>query len=167
MSAGAVPSPPPAPALVFDALFAYQRTAQVAKQNPEARIVALDWPAVLQVARANAVRAGVGDRDELLPGSAFNAPFGGRYDIVLLTNFLHHFTAPTCVELLRKVHAALNPGGRDAALECVPNEDRVSPPMAAAFSLTMLASTEGGDAYTYRELDAMFCEAGFVRTHRP
>jgi hypothetical protein len=30
--------------------------------------------------------------------------------------------------------------------------------------MTMLAATEGGDAYTYRELDQMFLEAGFART---
>ena len=46
-------------------------------------------------------------------------------------------------------------------LEFVPNEDRVSPPMAASFSLTMLASTVSGDAYTFGELDAMYREAGF------
>ncbi len=49
-------------------------------------------------------------------------------------------------------------------LEFVPNEDRVSPPMAASFSLTMLASTPSGDAYTFRELEAMYREAGFGGT---
>jgi len=39
------------------------------------------------------------------------------YDIVLLTNFLHHFDIPTCTELLRKVRASLNPGGRCVTLE--------------------------------------------------
>ncbi|MGO4885967.1 MAG: hypothetical protein ACLP59_34865 [Bryobacteraceae bacterium] len=57
----------------------------------------------------------------------------------------------TCIALLKKVHAALKPGGRAATLEFVPNEDRVSPPMAAAFSLSMLASTPAGDAYTLRD----------------
>ena len=33
--------------------------------------------------------------------------------------------------------------------------------MAASFSLMMLGSTEGGDAYTFKELDAMFRDAGF------
>jgi hypothetical protein len=80
---------------------------------------------------------------------------------VLLTNFLHHFDPPTCVGLLKKVRAALRPGGRVAALEFVPNEDRVSPPMAAAFSLIMLATTASGDAYTLKELTAMYHEAGF------
>jgi SAM-dependent methyltransferase len=135
----------------------------VAKQNPEARIVALDWAPVLEVAATNAAKAGVADRFERLPGSAFDVDFGGPYDIVLLTNFLHHFDPPTCTNLLRKVHAALKPGGRAAALEFVPNEDRVSPPMAAGFSLTMLASTASGDAYTFRELEQMYRDAGFAR----
>jgi len=136
---------------------------EIAKQNAQAQITALDWPAVLEVARANAARAGVADRVTLLPGNAFDVDYGGPYDIVLLTNFLHHFDRATCVLLLRKVHAALKPGGRVAALEFVPNEDRVSPPMAAAFSLTMLISTRSGDAYTFRELESMYREAGFAR----
>ena len=136
---------------------------EIAKQNPEARIVALDWPAVLEVARGNARKVGVEARYETLPGSAFDVEYGGPYDIVLLTNFLHHFDPPTCVQLLRKVRAALKPGGSAATLEFVPNEDRVSPPIPAGFSLTMLASTPSGDAYTFRELESMYREAGFVK----
>ena len=136
---------------------------EVAKQHPQARIVAVDWAPVLEVARGNAQRAGVESRYETLPGSAFEVNFGGPYDIVLLTNFLHHFDAPTNVGLLRKVHASLKPGGRAATLEFVPNEDRVSPPTPAAFSLVMLATTASGDAYTFRELEAMYREAGFGR----
>jgi SAM-dependent methyltransferase len=133
----------------------------VAQQNPEARVVAVDWTSVLEVARANAQKAGVADRFEARPGDAFTVEYGGPHDIALLTNFLHHFDPPTCVSLLKKVHKALKPGGRVAALEFVPNEDRVSPPMSASFSLTMLATTTSGDAYTLKELTAMYAEAGF------
>ncbi|MGB6743935.1 MAG: class I SAM-dependent methyltransferase [Terracidiphilus sp.] len=135
---------------------------EVAKHNPQARITGLDWAPVLQVALKNARKAGVDDRYEMLPGSAFDVEFGGHYDAVLLTNFLHHFDKPTCVALLKKVRAALKPGGRAATLEFVPNEDRVSPPMSAAFSMTMLASTAAGDAYPLSELTAMYHEGGFT-----
>lgn len=134
---------------------------EIARLNPQARITALDWTAVLEVARSNAAKAGVESRYSLLPGSAFEVAYGGPYDIVLLTNFLHHFDAATCVGLLKKVRASLKPGGRAAALEFVPNEDRVSPPFAASFSLVMLLNTPAGDAYTFRELEAMYREAGF------
>jgi len=136
---------------------------EVARQAPGAGVVAQDWAPVLEVAKSNARKAGVADRYETLPGSAFDVHFGGPYDIVLLTNFLHHFDIPTCVSLLKKVRAALKPGGKVAALEFVPNEDRVSPPMAAAFALTMLAHTAAGDAYTFRQLESMYHESGFDR----
>jgi precorrin-6B methylase 2 len=136
----------------------------VAQHLPEARITALDWPNVLEVAEENARRAGIHERYELLPGSAFEVDFGGDYDLILLTNFLHHFDPQTCEQLLRKVHAALAPDGRAVTLEFVPNEDRVSPPGPAMFSLVMLGSTPRGDAYTFSELERMFAGAGFKRS---
>ena len=120
---------------------------------------------MLEVAKANAQKAGVAARYHTLPGSAFDVNYGGPYDIVLLTNFLHHFDPPTCVALLKKVRAALKPGGKAAALEFVPNEDKVSPPMQAGFALTMLATTPSGDAYTFRELESMYRQAGFGDVH--
>lgn len=133
----------------------------VAMQYPKAEIYAVDWQNVLTVATENAERFGVANRHHLIPGSAFEADFGGDYDVVLVTNFLHHFDEPTNVDFLRKVHAALKPGGRAFTLEFVPNDDRVSPPSEALFSVVMLAATPAGDAYTFRELDAMFKAAGF------
>lgn len=134
---------------------------EIAKQNPQAHVTGLDWAPVLRVALDNAKKAGVGDRYDMLPGSAFEVTFAGPYDAVLLTNFLHHFDVPTNVSLLKKVRAALKPGGKAATLEFVPNADRVSPPMPAAFALTMLTTTEAGDAYTFDELASMYKEAGF------
>lgn len=135
---------------------------EIAKQNPQAHVTGLDWAPVLRVALENARKAGVQDRYNMLPGSAFEVDFAGPYDAVLLTNFLHHFDKPTCVTLLKKVRAALKPGGRAATLEFVPNEDRVSPPAPASFSLTMLTSTASGDAYTLSELSKMYTDAGFT-----
>jgi hypothetical protein len=132
-----------------------------ALHNPEAEVVGLDWPGVLEVAKEHAQRAGVAGRYQTIEGDAFGAEFGEGYDVVLLTNFLHHFDPPTCETLLRKVRAALKEGGAALTLEFVPNEDRVTPPLSAAFSLTMLAGTNGGDAYTFPELERMFANAGF------
>lgn len=129
----------------------------------QAEIVAQDWPNVLQVAEANAQSAGVSDRYRLLPGDAFAVEFGSGYDAVLLTNFLHHFDEQTCVNLLRKISACLNPEGRLMTLEFVPNEDRVSPPIPAMFSMMMLGATQAGDAYTMKQYERMLGQAGFTR----
>jgi ubiquinone/menaquinone biosynthesis C-methylase UbiE len=137
---------------------------EFAKNNPQASVVALDWASVLEVAKENAQAAGVSDRYSTIAGSAFDVAYGSGYDLVLLTNFLHHFDKPTNETLLRKVYAALAPGGRAVTLEFVPNDDRISPPESASFSMMMLGSTESGDAYTFRELEQMFMNAGFARS---
>jgi 2-polyprenyl-3-methyl-5-hydroxy-6-metoxy-1,4-benzoquinol methylase len=134
------------------------------EQNPRSEVYAVDWHNVLQIARENAAAAGVASRYHLMPGSAFEVLFDDDYDLVLFTNFFHHFDPPTCEALMRKAHAALKPAGRAVTLEFVPNEDRVTPPAEAAFAMTMLASTPSGDAYTFSEFDRMFRNAGFARS---
>jgi ubiquinone/menaquinone biosynthesis C-methylase UbiE len=135
-----------------------------ASRNKQVEVTALDWKNVLEVAKENAQNAGVSERYNTIEGSAFDVEFGTGYDLVLLTNFLHHFDPPTCEALLRKVRAALADGGRAVTLEFVPNEDRITPPDAAAFSVMMLTTTPSGDAYTFSELERMFASAGFSRS---
>ena len=139
----------------------------IAQQYSRAEIVAVDWKAVLGVAEENARAAQVHDRYRTIAGDAFSVDVGTGYDVALVTNFLHHFDQPTCTRFLRKMHAALKPGGRVVVLEFVPNPDRVSPPVPARFSLTMLAGTPAGDAYTLPELTRQIEDAGFsgVSTH--
>lgn len=136
----------------------------VARQNPLAQVWLVDWPNVLQVAEENAEKAGLRDRVHLIPGSALEVNFGDGYDVALLPNFIHHFDPSTAEKVLRKVHAALKPGGRVVILQFVPNEDRVSPPRPAAFSLVLLVTTPSGDAYTFSELDKMLRNVGFSST---
>ena len=100
----------------------------------------------------------------MLPGSAFDVDWGGPYDLVLLTNFLHHFDLPTCAQLASKAYAALGPCGRALTLDFIPEPDRVTPPSTATFALVMLATTARGDAYTFAEYEAMFAQAGFLRS---
>ena len=135
-----------------------------ATKNQQVEVTALDWAAVVEVAKENAAKAGVSDRYSTIPGSAFDVDLGTGYDLVLLTNFLHHFDPPTCEALLRKVHAALADGGRAITLEFVPNDDRVTPPESAGFSMMMLASTPSGDAYTFAEIERMCANAGFSKS---
>jgi 2-polyprenyl-3-methyl-5-hydroxy-6-metoxy-1,4-benzoquinol methylase len=138
----------------------------LAQKYSNVEVSALDWAKVLDVAKENARKSGVAERYRTLPGSAFEVDPGKNYDAVLLTNFLHHFDVPTCEKLLRKFHAALNKGGKVAILEFVPNPDRITPPMAASFSLIMLASTPSGDAYTFAEFESMLKNSGFSAVTR-
>jgi ubiquinone/menaquinone biosynthesis C-methylase UbiE len=132
-----------------------------ARKNPKAKLVALDWAPVLKVAAENARSAGIADRFSTIAGDAFKADLGSDYDVVLVPNFLHHFNVADCVRFMKRVNAALRPGGKTAIVEFVPNPDRVSPPAAAGFSLVMLATTPEGDAYTFAELSDILTQSGF------
>jgi SAM-dependent methyltransferase len=136
----------------------------VARRHPAAEVVANDWPNVLRVAEENAAAAGVRDRYRLLPGDALEVEFGTDFDRVLIPNLLHHFDPPTCVRLMRKVHAGLALDGLAITVEFVPDEDRVTPPIPATFSLMMLGATAAGDAYTAADYERMFRTAGFRRS---
>jgi precorrin-6B methylase 2 len=135
----------------------------VARNNPEARITALDWDPVLQVASENAARAGIQERYTLLPGDALRIEYDGPYELVLATNFFHHFDPDTCRSVMRKIAESLAKNGVVITLEFIPNEDRVSPPEAATFSLMMLGTTPAGDAYTFTEYQAMWNAAGLTK----
>ncbi len=133
----------------------------VAKKNPRAHLVALDWEAVLEVTTENANAAGLADRFSTIVGDAFTVDLGRDYDAVLVPNFLHHFNVEECTRFLKRVHAALRLNGKVVIVEFVPNEDRITPPPAASFSLVMLGTTPEGDAYTFAEYQQMLKEAGF------
>jgi ubiquinone/menaquinone biosynthesis C-methylase UbiE len=134
----------------------------LAARYANVRITAVDWPNVLEVARENAVAAGVAGQIEYRPGDAFAIDFGREFDIALIVNFLHHFDAPTCTALIRRVGAALHADGCIVAVDFVPDEDRTSPPAAAMFALQMLRQTPDGDAYTAGDYRSMFNAAGFT-----
>jgi 2-polyprenyl-3-methyl-5-hydroxy-6-metoxy-1,4-benzoquinol methylase/predicted transcriptional regulator len=136
----------------------------IAKLNPDARISALDWPNVLTVAQENAIAAGIEKRFSTLPGNALELPLREEaYDLVLIPNFLHHLDAETIERFLSKVHRTLKPGGTVAILEFIPNEDRISPPVAVMFSVMMLGITPAGDAYTFSDYDRILRGVGFSK----
>src|SRR6476620_7047084 len=134
----------------------------LALRNPKVEVTAVDWASVLEVAKENAASQGGSDRIHLKPGDAFKIDFGEGFDVALVTNFLHHFDQPTNISFLSKVRRSMKKGGRVVILEMVPNNDRISPPVAARFSLTMLGGTLAGDAYTLDELRDQLEKAGFA-----
>lgn len=133
----------------------------IARRNPKARIVALDFPAVLTVAKENATRSGVAERYSLVPGNALEVDWGTGFGAVLIPNLLHSLDPATDELILKKASGALASKGRVIIVEFAPNEDRVSPRLPALFALMMLANNTGGDAYTVSEHRAMLKSAGF------
>ncbi len=136
----------------------------VAERGENVEVAGLDWAPVLEVAVENARASRIGGRYRTIAGSAFEVDLGDGYDLVLATNFLQLHGRADCERLLRRIHAAMLPGGRVLTLGFIPDESRVSPSTQAMFAMTMLGSTPEGDAYPFSVYEGMFANAGFARS---
>lgn len=143
----------------------------VAQHVPAAEVTILDAAPVLEVAREHAGQAGVAARyhtlaGSVLPGSAGELKLDSGWNLVLITGFLHMFGPATVEAVLVKARPSLAPGGAVIVVDFLPNDDRISPPMQAAFSLRMLLATTEGRAYTEAEFRNLFAKAGFPHVDR-
>ncbi len=140
-----------------------QNGIALARRLPDAKVTAIDWASVLEIARENADAAGLGERWNGLPGSALETAFGGPYDVALIVRFLHLLGPDDREALLCRVHAALSPGGRVVALQIMLNDDHISPPFAAMMNFNVLATTASGQIPTVGELETPLRRSGFQR----
>jgi C-methyltransferase len=141
----------------------------LAQQHPHARVCSVDGPKVLEIAQKHAARLGVADRVQTLPGDMFALPLGGPYDLVLVTNVLHHYAEDQAVELLRRAAAVTVPGGRIALVGITLEEGPVRANAEAhLFSLLMLVWTTQGEAHSSAAYERMLTAAGYtgMRLHR-
>ena len=119
----------------------------VASRLPGSRLTCLDWPAVLAVTRENAARAGLADRVEYRSGTCTTEP-GGPYDVIVISNVLHHFAEARAGALLTRLAGLLRPGGRLVVVVGFTVDEDVPPvadPRPHLFSLHMLTLTPEGE----------------------
>jgi precorrin-6B methylase 2 len=132
-----------------------------ARAYPGADIALFDTPGTLRVTRKILREKGADVRIRLMEGDFLKDPLGGPYDFIWISQILHAYPEADCRKLLRKARAALAPGGRAAVQEFLLAEGKTSPPGPALFSVHMVAVTEGGRAYTAKEIAGMMRSAGF------
>jgi ubiquinone/menaquinone biosynthesis C-methylase UbiE len=132
------------------------------RQHPRARVWSLDWPNVLPVTREHAERMGVAERFSTIAGDMFEVPLGGPYDVVMVTNVLHHFSEERGVELLRRAAAAITAGGRVVLVGfTVADGAPASDPAPHLFSVLMLTWTFHGEVHSAAAYERMLVAAGF------
>jgi C-methyltransferase len=135
----------------------------LAAAQPHARVWSLDWPNVLAEARKHAAEMGLAERVETIPGDMFEVPLGGRYDLAMVTNVLHHFSPERGVTLLRRVADVMVEDGRLALVGFVTRDGQ--PPardaQAHLFSVLMLVWTQAGEVHSEATYQQMLDAAGF------
>ncbi len=119
-------------------------------------------PVVLEVTRKVAQKFGVAGQFTFVGKDLFQDDLGSGFRIATLGHILHMAGPDVNRSLLRRILAALAPGGTLAIGEFIVNEDRTGPIEPLAFAINMLVHTEHGNAYTFGEMRAWLEEAGFV-----
>jgi predicted O-methyltransferase YrrM len=131
------------------------------QRYPKLRVVVWDRPEVLKVAAEMADRYGVADRLECRPGDMFTDAVPTGIDAVLLSNVLHDWDVPQCMELVRRCADALPPGGQLLIHDVFLNDALDGPLPVALYSAALFCLTEGR-AYSGAEYRDWLQAAGLV-----
>jgi predicted transcriptional regulator len=139
------------------------------KKNPEMRAILFDMEKVIPIARERLQAEGLLDRVELAAGDFYKDSLPGGCDLALLSAIIHQNSPEQNIDLYKKVHQALTPGGVILIRDHIMDESRTKPSGGALFALNMLVNTRGGDTYTFNEVkDTLekvgFTEVRFLRT---
>jgi SAM-dependent methyltransferase len=135
---------------------------ELCRRHPELRATIFDLPGTLAVTRRYVAESGMADRIDLMPGDYLRDVLPTDHDLIFLSNIIHGEDEDTNRALMRKIHAALAPGGRLMIKDHVTDESGTSPAPAAIFSIAMLLFTRGRD-YAYAEIRDWLTAAGFSR----
>ena len=129
------------------------------------RGIVFDRPEVLKVASDLAQQCGVSDRVDLVPGDMFSDdwPDGadGDIDCVLLSNVLHDWDVPQCVQIMRRSANAIRPGGKLVIHDVFLDDDLGGPLPIALYSCALFSLTEGR-AYSAAEYNHWLTTEGLT-----
>jgi ubiquinone/menaquinone biosynthesis C-methylase UbiE len=137
--------------------------------NPNAQVTQLDWPAVNAIARQRVANLGFADRFSCIDGDLRTTDFGhAAYDIAIYSHIAHQQGPTEIVTVLRRLRAAIKPGGTLVVSELVVDDDRSGPAFPLIFAAPMLLQSRAGSTWRRGDYYQWLSEAGFDDiTERP
>ena len=135
-------------------------TNAIAMAKNGVKATVFDLPETIRIAKKVAHRAGV-QGIRFIAGDFHVDTIDSKYDLILLSQIFHAFSAEENIALLHKCKIAINPGGRVVVQEFPINEERTAPLHSALFSVNMLVGTEKGRCYNPKEIKRWLAETGF------
>ena len=101
------------------------------------------------------------DRVELVGGDFYHDELPTGCDLALLSAIIHQNSPEENLDLYRKIHRALLPGGKVLIRDHVMDSAHTHPPQGALFAINMLVATEGGDTYSFDDIEGALEAAEF------
>lgn len=141
-------------------------SVELCKKHPTLRATILDLPQAVEKARPIVERSDLGERIGYRKGDALMDGFGeNRYDLVLMSNLAHHFSAEENATVSKRAAKALKTGGYFVIQDWLRPQpssrmDIVAIAVDMYFNLTSTAGT-----WTLDELKGFQDEAGLAH-HR-
>lgn len=132
------------------------------RRNPSMTAVIFDLENVIPMAAERISKEGMGERIDLVAGDFYRDDFPGGCDLALLSAIIHQNSPEKNVGLYIKIYNALEPGGAIVIRDYVMDESRTEPPAGVLFAINMLVNTQGGDTYTFKEIESGLQQAGFT-----
>jgi SAM-dependent methyltransferase len=132
------------------------------RARPGTTATIFDLPDAIDQARRRLAGTAMAGRVMLVPGDFYADDLPPGADLAWLSAIVHQHSREHNRALYRKVHRALQPGGRIAVRDIVMASDRTRPPEGAMFAVNMLVNTETGGTFTLAEFAEDLEAAGFV-----
>lgn len=132
----------------------------VASRIPTLRLMLIDLPPVADRARVRLRTSGLSERMSVTAGDFLSDAWPDGADLVTLVRVVHDHDDPAVLELFRRAHRALPPGGTLLIAEPMADTPGAEPMGDAYFGFYLLAMGSGR-ARTPDELGALLDQAGF------
>jgi SAM-dependent methyltransferase len=95
-------------------------SATLCRRYPQLRATILELPRAVRFAKPLLDKEGLGDRVAYRAESVLTADLGvDQWDLVFISQLMHHFSEATNAELMQRIAKSLRPGGTVAVLEVI------------------------------------------------
>jgi SAM-dependent methyltransferase len=135
-------------------------------QNIAAAI--LELPTVTELARSRVAAAGLQHRINVITGDAMAGELPAGYDVFLLANLIHYWSAIQNQDLLQRVRRAAQPGSALLLADFWTNPPHTEPLQAALMAGEFAVHLRDGDVYSVEEVHDWLDRTGWrFADHRP
>lgn len=137
--------------------------ATLCRRHPQLRATILELPRAAEFAKPLLDREGLGDRIGYRAESVLTADLGvEQWDLVLISQLVHHFSEATNVELMQRVARSLRAGGTVAVLEVLRPDSPGGTGQTGSVLNFFFALTSRSGCWSLREISSWQARAGLA-----
>jgi SAM-dependent methyltransferase len=140
----------------------------IAQRHQNITAAILELPTAVELARSRVTAAGLRQRITVITGDAMAGELPAGYDVFLLANLIHYWSAEQNQDLLQRVRRAAQPGSALLLADFWTNPGHTEPLQAALMAGEFAVHIRNGDVYSVEEVHDWLDRTGWrFADHRP